>query len=754
MSTHDRPRLIPIVEPKEREPKKGMGLVERHRDFFEGYAKGAITVKAAAPGATFSCDLENGAISVSEMFYDSKPVGEVESAVAEGRSIFGVLHEIEHILELRRMLQSEEKGAELFRAYAKKLRHSRAYATMDDIVADIRENRAVVSKTNAEMAEVEQGAYRERLFPQTDFTKLPKHLQFCYALIREARVPGESCVVSDDVRGALNEFHAQSGALDVITNPETPMNLRHELQDVMIWPIVQAFLKQDMAERKEQDKQRKEEQEKKKKARESGGGEQEETGEEGDEGSNDDSEGEDKENDESGGEGEDGGGDDKDESEGGEEGSDGEGENDDANENGSGNGESEGKNGDEEGEGGEDGQGQDSAEGKGAGKGGEEEEKNDSESGASDGDSQGDGNDDFPELSDEDWKNPNKVFEREYDDFDAKSTEAMPMEEVLKALDAWEKGRAKESEGARAAREQAKRLGVSVEELQAYERIVHEMKDVKNPLTRRPVYEDLRDMFARIVSRRLKPAPFAKYPLPEGDELIDPTTAHVEVQKGNTEPHVWAETEIRERRGSRCGRVELTVVCDRSDSMNDEGGAKAHEQRRSTVLVMEALTAFAKHCDENRAEMLEKLAIASEVYSFDGSAQDAIPLKPMGADTTDAQKVQVLKVLQVCPGKTTDYVPLRAIADGITPEMREQMQKGELKKIVFVFTDGDSGDAAAVRVELDKLHALGVIVVGIGITASGRSVLTTYAPHAQVAKTAELLPVVLGGLLKEHLEPI
>ena len=77
-----------------------------------------------------------------------------------------------------------------------------------------------------------------------------------------------------------------------------------------------------------------------------------------------------------------------------------------------------------------------------------------------------------------------------------------------------------------------------------------------------------------------------KYPVEEGEELVDPAQLVADVKYGNLQPKVWEDTEIKEKKGDRFGEVEITLVCDRSSSMS---GQKAEEQRKSAVLVMEVL---------------------------------------------------------------------------------------------------------------------------------------------------------------------
>ena len=248
------------------EHAEATALVEKYRDFFEHYAKGKIKIEPASKEIpTFTFNLETNTIYVNSMFYKKLNLSEEENN-------FAILHEIEHFMEKVQIL-SEEGGEKQFDKFLKRIKASKAFSLMDNCVADIRENRAVISKTNKGMGELETKIYKEDLFAETDFTGEPRHIQFSQALLREARVLGEQCKVSPDVRQALNEVAKVKGLMEIMTNPETPMSMRLKLQDKYIWPKAEALLEKDIEDKKKQKGQ-----EKKKKEREKG-----ESGEQGDE---------------------------------------------------------------------------------------------------------------------------------------------------------------------------------------------------------------------------------------------------------------------------------------------------------------------------------------------------------------------------------------------------------------------------------------------------------------------------------------
>ena len=154
---------------------EAFGFVEENRDFFEHHAKGKIKIEQAPKGlSTFAFNLENNTIYINSMFY--KKLG-----FSKEKTIFATLHEIEHFLEKIQML-SEEGGEKNFEKYIKKIETSRAFGLMDNCVADIRENKAVISRTNKGMKDLEENIYKEDLFSETDFTSQPRHIQFCQTI--------------------------------------------------------------------------------------------------------------------------------------------------------------------------------------------------------------------------------------------------------------------------------------------------------------------------------------------------------------------------------------------------------------------------------------------------------------------------------------------------------------------------------------------------------------------------------------------
>jgi len=597
---------------------EAVAFVEKNRDVLEHYARGKIKIEPAPPDLdTFAFKLETNTIYINSRFY--KKLG-----LSDQRTYFATCHEIEHLLEKIGLL-AEVGGGGTFGRYLQRIKGDKAYSLMDDCVADIRENRTVVSRNNDEFATLEQGLYQEDLFPETDFTKQPRHIQFVQAILNEARVPDRELQVHPDVRAKLDELKdvknkAGKSLIDVMTRPNVPMSMRLRLQDQYIWPIVQELLEKDIEDKKQGEKV-------------------------------------------------------------------------------------------------------------GKGEKGDNKEKGDGES-----------------------SDPNDMFDQDYAEASKRVPNAVPTEEIEKAFREWQKSHSEDPLD-RADRDYAENIGVKPEDLQNYRAIVESLNNITDPETNESVIEELRNLFTRIISRRLKPAPGPRYPVEEGEDLVDPAGLVSGVKGGNLEPKVWETTETIQRHGKKFGEVEITLVCDRSSSIAQ--GAKLTEQLRAAVLAMEALKEFADQAEDERVNLIRPLEVRSEIYSFQATDQDSRPLKAMSKELGEKERIDVASVLSSAPGqRTTDYVTLETIEHGMTDETKNKIAEGDVKKIVIVFTDGESGDRGRVQASLEKLRGLGIIAIGVGITKDGQATLETYAPDAQLAEKAEDLGRVLTDLLKKHLADI
>jgi hypothetical protein len=92
-----------------------------------------------------------------------------------------------------------------------------SYQFLEDILRDIFANNQIVDVENIPaLRETLQDLYQKKILPETDYTTLPLHEQFCYALLREYFVSGEPYQVADQVKKMLNRL-LKTGIIDKAT---------------------------------------------------------------------------------------------------------------------------------------------------------------------------------------------------------------------------------------------------------------------------------------------------------------------------------------------------------------------------------------------------------------------------------------------------------------------------------------------------------------------------------------------------------
>lgn len=205
-------------------------LLDSYRRFFQTFAKDVSLTFTV--GEAFYIDLEKGEVSVNARWF-------AERGYTQEQILWAHLHELSHF----RDLAEDTKGMEANFAYMKERArqtgsrifekrkaatksgmtpenesaqrnismdaahqiHRTFYYVLDDIYVNAQVARrapAYSAGSNGHVAV--QKLYREKLFPGTDYRKLPRHLQFMYALLRGRMVPGEEVQVGDDARAALD----------------------------------------------------------------------------------------------------------------------------------------------------------------------------------------------------------------------------------------------------------------------------------------------------------------------------------------------------------------------------------------------------------------------------------------------------------------------------------------------------------------------------------------------------------------------
>jgi len=120
-----------------------------------------------------------------------------------------------------------------------------------NIMADIAGNREISSKDPSARADWDD-FYTSKLFPEKDYrfkidketgqqtaTRLPRHIQMMYAMIREKMVPDEICEIDPEVREVLDGLTMFNGDFDLLnyaTQPyKTPTEYLTRMEQMRLW---------------------------------------------------------------------------------------------------------------------------------------------------------------------------------------------------------------------------------------------------------------------------------------------------------------------------------------------------------------------------------------------------------------------------------------------------------------------------------------------------------------------------------------
>ncbi len=294
-------------------------------------------------------------------------------------------------------------------------------------------------------------------------------------------------------------------------------------------------------------------------------------------------------------------------------------------------------------------------------------------------------------------------------------------------------------------------------DFQAWKRLRDRASSVTDASGRR-VVDDLREIFANILSHRRRKKPAPRAPQEEGDalsaeHLVD---AWLALRHGDDNAEVWQVERTKEKPAERVGRFDVTVIADLSESMLH--GGKDAAQKEALVLFLAALEDFRRDIAYEEGALRDDLAVRSEAWAF---GNGPIPLKPLSERLTPMDCARIVSGLTPNPDYGThEYTVLAKIREAIDADSayKEKLlpqggrEAPEVRRVVLVFTDGESNNTPRCQDEIAALRARGVKVAAIGITASGGAVVTTYAPDGHVCADARDLARTAGLLLRDILK--
>lgn len=184
----------------------------------------------------------------------------VERGYSETQAIFASLHEIDHVKEQSQLIKTPG-GKDVWQRRKTLLQQRRRLNILDNCLKDVADNRRVLDKVPA-LDEETTRLYREKLWPSSDMTKSPKHLQFAYAILRQSMLPNEEVIVDPRVNQALEELRHVKGKsgkerdiVAIVTDPALDPLTKIKLSERYVEPAFEQLFEEDIQEKSKQENQ-------------------------------------------------------------------------------------------------------------------------------------------------------------------------------------------------------------------------------------------------------------------------------------------------------------------------------------------------------------------------------------------------------------------------------------------------------------------------------------------------------------------
>ena len=655
------------------EPSDKEALIERARKFIEqdveplGLLLG-VSGMSVTVGDGWSTNIKTGAVTVDPSFF-------IEEGYIPEWCNYAIMHEIS--AHLRELITDPEMSKKIHEFVGE----SRAKHLFHNIMSDIAGNKRI-HKTLPLQAAVAEQLYSKKLFAESDFRELPRHLQLMYKIIRQEMIPGSDTAVLPEVDEAIARLrHFTEDDKDIIEFStvvnETPTKAREPGVNLYLWinhiyPEFEKLRQQDIADPiQKQNNKEQGEGEGQGEGQGQGQGQQQGEGEE-------QSEGAGRAEDEGQGEGQ------------------------------------------GEGEGQEQGQGQGESKGEGEG-------ESQGQQQGGEGEGEGQGEDGFGEFYDdyERTKHASPISHEAQDEI-SKQIKEIKSQEVAEAAKNTPKAKARQALQDRIGREHTP---------EKYD------KYVETIIAHNAEIEQMQEFFGSLINERLAKRRILNKPASQGQILNTNAIAQTftNLKSGeelNSQAYLNYDTLVAEREAE--GSFDCYLVVDDSGSMAQDG--KSDQARLAAMIFLEGLWAFERQIREQEQQegIQLKWDVRTSVFTFGSSAHE---VKPIGPELTDKSRLDVQEAISAGSGSTADYLALEAIATQIEDEILKDPSSKGRRRLVYVITDGESDDTDQLRDILDKLNSLEVEVVGIGIVDG--SVEAVYPKGSKTIASAKDLPQTL-----------
>lgn len=197
-------------------------------------------------GNNWSINPKTGEATYDPKFFE-------EQGYTPSQSLFGAFHEIRaHLVETAEMMD-RKGGQRAHQSLKSRIEHNPWLHIWENCRTDVKGNLAITSFAPSLTSDM-RTVYREKLWPETDFTDKPRHLQFMYAVLRRAMVPDEEVAIDPEVAEAIDKLRNVKGrdVIELATNPRQDPLLALRLSQKYIEPVLEELYKKDKEDKQKQ----------------------------------------------------------------------------------------------------------------------------------------------------------------------------------------------------------------------------------------------------------------------------------------------------------------------------------------------------------------------------------------------------------------------------------------------------------------------------------------------------------------------
>lgn len=192
-------------------------------------------------GNGWATNMETGEVTADPRFF-------AERGYTSDMSVYATLHEV--AAHLRELVTEPKLSDEI----VKFVKQGSAQGIFHNIFSDIAGNNLIHAVLPKSMPKVAEDLYQEKLFPEVDYSKIPRHLQFLYKIIREEMIPESQTDVRPEVDEAITGLRDYQGKGDLIKYSTAVAKSRREVMRPeekfriwkdLIYPVYEKLLEQD-----------------------------------------------------------------------------------------------------------------------------------------------------------------------------------------------------------------------------------------------------------------------------------------------------------------------------------------------------------------------------------------------------------------------------------------------------------------------------------------------------------------------------